>query len=211
VTVGLHGLLALALLQTRAVHEAVFETAPILVRLVSQPQAARPSEPVLPPLTPAAPRLPSLAPLPLPLVTPADAQPSPQAVLTRVAPADPGPVTLPSPAPAMTASAPAIAPAPPSPPRVIPAAAVQFTLPPVIEYPRLARRNAEAGLVIVRAWVDAHGGAPRSVQVERSSGFARLDQAALAAVQKARFKPHSENGQAVEGWALVPIRFELES
>jgi periplasmic protein TonB len=64
--------------------------------------------------------------------------------------------------------------------------------------------------VIVRAHVGTEGGAPHSVQVEKPSGHARLDQAALAAVQRARFKPYAEKGQPVEGWALIPIRFELE-
>ena len=37
-----------------------------------------------------------------------------------------------------------------------------------------------------------------------------LDEAAVAAVKKARFKPYTENGQATAGWALIPIDFELE-
>ena len=79
-----------------------------------------------------------------------------------------------------------------------------------MEYPRQSRRNAESGLVIVRAYIDTSGGAPRSVQVDQSSGFVRLDQAALAAVQKARFKPYTENGRAIEGWVRIPINFVLE-
>ena len=51
---------------------------------------------------------------------------------------------------------------------------------------------------------------PRTVQVSRSSGFTRLDDAALSAVQKARFKPYTENGQPTAGWALVPLDFTLE-
>ena len=47
-------------------------------------------------------------------------------------------------------------------------------------------------------------------QVDRSSGHPRLDEAVLAAVRQARFKPYTENGQAVSGWALVPLEFELE-
>ena len=44
----------------------------------------------------------------------------------------------------------------------------------------------------------------------QSSGFARLDDAALAGVQRARFKPYSENGVPTAGWARIPIPFELE-
>ena len=77
------------------------------------------------------------------------------------------------------------------------------------EYPRLSRRLGEAGLVVVRVYVD-EAGAPRVVQIAQSSGFARLDDAALASVQRARFKPYSENGVPTAGWARIPIPFELE-
>ena len=46
--------------------------------------------------------------------------------------------------------------------------------------------------------------------VERSSGFARLDEAAMSAVRKTRFKPYTENGKAVAGWVRMPFPFELE-
>jgi protein TonB len=87
---------------------------------------------------------------------------------------------------------------------------VQYLEAPVVEYPRLAKRNGETGLVVVRASVDASGGTPRAVLIGQSSGHPRLDEAALAAVRKARFKPYTENGQPVDGWALIPIHFELE-
>jgi protein TonB len=87
---------------------------------------------------------------------------------------------------------------------------VQYLEPPDVVYPRLSQRQRETGLVVVRATIGVAGGAPRSVTLERSSGHSRLDDAALAAVRRARFKPHSERGQPVEGWALIPIKFELE-
>ncbi|MBC7939507.1 MAG: energy transducer TonB [Chitinophagaceae bacterium] len=98
----------------------------------------------------------------------------------------------------------------PSSPRIIAASAVQFIEPPHVEYPRQSRRSNEAGVVLVRAYIDAAGGAARNVQVAKSSGFVRLDQAAVLAVQRARFKAHTENGRPIEGWALIPIDFELE-
>ena len=48
------------------------------------------------------------------------------------------------------------------------------------------------------------------MQLAQSSGFARLDEAALAGVQRARFKPYTENGVPTAGWARIPIPFELE-
>jgi protein TonB len=104
----------------------------------------------------------------------------------------------------------AATPAPPPAPKLLPDNAVQYLQSPQVVYPPLSLRRAETGLVIVRAYIGTDGGAPRTVQVERSSGHARLDQAALAAVQAARFRPYAEKGQPVEGWALIPIRFQLE-
>ncbi len=77
------------------------------------------------------------------------------------------------------------------------------------EYPRLSQRNGESGRVLVRVFID-ESGAPRQVQLNRSSGFERLDASALAAVLKFRFRPPTENGQPVSGWANVPIDFGLE-
>ena len=106
------------------------------------------------------------------------------------------------------------APAPPAPPppapKVIPASAVQYLGdPPMPEYPRLSIRAGETGRVMLRIYID-EAGLPRTVQVDRSSGHPRLDEAAAVAMKKARFKPYTENGQAVAGWAFVPLDFALE-
>jgi len=53
-------------------------------------------------------------------------------------------------------------------------------------------------------------GLPQSVQVSKSSGYSRLDDAAVAAVQKFRFEPYTENGRPTAGWALIPLSFDLE-
>lgn len=122
-------------------------------------------------------------------------------------------ITAPPPA-AVVAVAPApepAQPAPPAKPRLLPTEAVQFIEAPEVVYPRLSRKHRETGTVVVRALIGPEGGAPRSLVVHRSSGHPRLDEAALAAVQKARFKPWLEQGRAVEAWALVPIQFELEA
>lgn len=102
-------------------------------------------------------------------------------------------------------------PAPPTPPRLLPTEAIQFIEAPEVVYPRLSKKNRETGTVVVRVLIGPEGGAPRQLVVQRSSGHPRLDEAALAAVQKARFKPWLEQGRAVEAWALVPIQFELET
>jgi protein TonB len=87
---------------------------------------------------------------------------------------------------------------------------VQYLDPPVLSYPSASRRLGEAGRVMVRVYID-EGGLPRTVQVHASSGFARLDGAAVAAVQKARFRPYVENGRPTAGWAFIPLAFDLEN
>ena len=108
-------------------------------------------------------------------------------------------------------AAPAAPPAPPAPPpRTIPATAVQYLDPPAPLYPAASRRLGESGRVLVRVEIDTHGRA-RQVQLMRSSGSLRLDDAALTAVRGARFKPYTENGEPLVVWTTVPIVFELEN
>ena len=47
------------------------------------------------------------------------------------------------------------------------------------------------------------------VEIEESSGFERLDAEARNAVQRALFKPWTENGRARQAVVLVPIEFGL--
>ena len=77
--------------------------------------------------------------------------------------------------------------------------------PPV--YPRESQRRREHGTVILRVLVDADG-RPAQVQVERSSGFERLDAAAREAVEKFLFRPHEVNGVAQPAQVLIPIGFD---
>jgi periplasmic protein TonB len=50
-------------------------------------------------------------------------------------------------------------------------------------------------------------GRPAQIQIERSSGFYRLDSAARDAVEKAIFRPYEVNGVAQPAQVLVPIEF----
>lgn len=77
-------------------------------------------------------------------------------------------------------------------------------------YPRLSRRLGEQGKVWLLVRVDADG-RPESVAVERPSGHARLDAAALAAVRGWRFVPARRAGRAVAAEVRVPIKFALEN
>jgi periplasmic protein TonB len=192
-----------ALLQIREVRDAVADVAPIFVSLVAPatppkitpPPPLPPTPPVRRPLAPE-PRLITVAPTPAPAPFVAPLPPEP-------VPPDPAPVAVAAPV-ASVAAPPA-----PAPPRNLSASSVQYLEPLQVEYPRLSKRLGEAGVVMLRIFID-EAGRVRDAQVIRTSGHPRLDDAAMAAVQKARFKPPSENGQAVSGYAQVPVDFQLE-
>jgi len=75
-------------------------------------------------------------------------------------------------------------------------------------YPELARRRGQEGLVVLLAEVDA-GGAATSVSVQHSSGHRLLDEAAVSAVRRWRFKPARYAGADVAGRVRVPVEFRL--
>jgi protein TonB len=188
-----HGAAVLGLLEAGRRHDAVIEARPMWLDVVAAPVAPAPPRPLpLPRLA-----VPPSPPLQLPLVAP---EPSPSPSAMEAVPAAPPPAP---PAPMVDAAAPA-----PVVPRTLPAAAVQFLVAPAPVYSRLSARMRESGKALVRVFVD-EAGLPRNVQIVTSTGFARLDDAALVAVRNARFKPYVENGVAVAGWASIPIEFEL--
>ncbi|RII83809.1 energy transducer TonB [Neopusillimonas maritima] len=79
---------------------------------------------------------------------------------------------------------------------------------PVPEYPRLSIRRGETGRVVVRVLISPQGDVQK-VSVQRSSGHPRLDNAALDAARKARFRPYTENGVAYPALADIPFEFVL--
>jgi protein TonB len=80
---------------------------------------------------------------------------------------------------------------------------------PAPRYPVAARRAGEQGTVTLRVLV-TRDGQPARVDVEKSSGSAHLDTAALEAVRVWRFVPARQGTDAIESWVLVPIVFRLE-
>jgi protein TonB len=75
-------------------------------------------------------------------------------------------------------------------------------------YPPLSTRLNETGTSVLRVLVGKDG-LPKKVELAQSSGFQRLDTAALQAVKEWRFVPHQENGIAVEKWYTQPIPFRF--
>ena len=100
------------------------------------------------------------------------------------------------------------APAPPKRPPLTATAANYLVTPPA-EVPRLSKRAGESGTVWLRVVVDT-AGLPVKVSLHRSSGYPRLDEQALWAMHQARFKPHTEDGRAVEVDIIAPIEYPAD-
>ena len=162
-----------------------------------QPQAPAPQpvkqevKPVVKP-TPSPP-LPAPSPEPAPMVTPA-APPVP--AQTAIA--------------ASTVAAAPAAPQAPAPARIeLPSSDASYLNNPKPSYPALSRRLGEQGKVVVRVLIGVDGTA-QHVEIHSSSGYERLDQAALATVRSWRYVPGKRNGIAEAMSFNVPINFVLE-
>ena len=201
VTILLHAAAVAVLLQFQPVRSVLTEAVPIMVSLVTPPLVLeKPKE--LPRPLPVKPRVQRVEPTPTPppLITAVTEAPPPPA-----APA-PQPVTPPAP-PAPIAAAPA---SPPPAPVVPPNFNAAYLNNPPPAYPPQSRRLGHQGKVILRVLVNT-AGTPDKVEVRTSSGFDRLDDAALDAVRRWRFVPARQGDSPVAAWVLVPIIFTLES
>lgn len=164
---------------------------------------------------------PDLPPPPPPPPPPKNLPPPPPPAFVPKAEVD---VAAPSAANAIAAvsnAAPVVAPpAPPPPPPPPPPAppAPQVRVAPVIdaaancqrpEYPSASRRAEEEGTVVLRFLIGTDG-AVVEAQVDKSSGYGRLDEAARAALSRCRFKPGTVDGKPEQSWASLRYTWRLE-
>jgi protein TonB len=77
------------------------------------------------------------------------------------------------------------------------------------EYPALSRRREEQGSVMLRFLIGTDGNVLES-QIAQSSGFARLDEAARAALSKCQFKPGTVDGTPEPSWASLKYTWRLD-
>lgn len=77
-------------------------------------------------------------------------------------------------------------------------------------YPALSRQFEEQGTVLLNVLVDINGKA-QDVIIKKSSGFSRLDNAALKTVKKWNFIPAKQDEKMLESWVQVPVGFVLEN
>ena len=176
---------------------------------------------VMPEPIPLAPPEPVVQPKPVPKPQPKpQPKPKPQPLPKAVASPDPAPATAPTgtldpeptapatPTPAPTAAQASTDTAAPA-AIVMPSSSAAYLNNPRPSYPSISRRMGEQGKVMLRVFVNAQG-QPEQIQIQQSSGFDRLDKAAVDAVRRWKFTPGSRNGVAEAMWNIVPINFVLE-
>ena len=150
--------------------------------------------------------------------------PTPQRQEVVVA-AAPLPLAIADPTPSPNAPSGVTTPQPPLPPITAPLAAIpvaattqKVELPssdaeylhnPRPEYPRISKQRGEQGKVVVNVFIGTDGSAQKA-EIKISSGFERLDQAALATVKAWRYAPGKRGGLPEAMWFAVPINFVLE-
>lgn len=140
--------------------------------------------------------------------------PTPKPVIKRVLTEQPVSAPMPEPKPLPVPPQPAPKPVEPPPEPVLSAPVVPprfdaaYLNNPSPSYPALSRRNGEAGKVMLRVQVSSDG-RPQQIELQRSSGYSRLDDAAMAAVRQWRFIPAKRGDENLTEWVLVPLVFKL--
>ncbi|RZL00239.1 MAG: energy transducer TonB, partial [Rubrivivax sp.] len=94
-------------------------------------------------------------------------------------------------------------------PKVLPSSAVGVLVEAKPVYPPASLELGEAGTVTMMLLIDEQGRI-KDIQVTKSSGYPRLDRAAVAAERQARFKPYMEAGVARSVYVPHSITFNLE-
>lgn len=164
------------------------------------PAADRPQAPVTQRRPPEPQPRPQVQPTPpLPATTP-----EPASLVAPATPAAPAPASMEASNVAATAAGPA------APARIeLPSSDAAYLNNPRPSYPALSRRLGEQGKVVVRVLIGADGKAQQA-EIRNSSGYDRLDQAALATVRSWRYAPGTRGGVPEAMWFNVPINFVLE-
>ncbi|MPV71545.1 energy transducer TonB [Burkholderia sp. BE17] len=172
---------------------------PVAVQSAAQPAPPKPTPRVKPKVEPkpvqkaVKPTPQPVAQSPSPTPVPAAADPTP----APAAPAPAAPVATPGPArETMQVSA----------PKNVSALTCNFVKP---TYPSMSRRRGETGTAYVHFIIGVTGKI-ESVQLQKSSGYPRLDEAALDATRASTCPPYIENGQAIRAAHTLPFNFTLD-
>lgn len=80
---------------------------------------------------------------------------------------------------------------------------------PKPKYPLTSRRNKEEGTVLFKIDIDEKGKLI-SYEIIKSSGFERLDTAAIDSVKKAKYQPTIKNNKAISSTIEISFNFNLK-
>ena len=215
--------LVVALLHAAFIYGLSSSAAPLAIKRVPQttmvlvPPVVEPPKPRIEPAPAPPPAQPAQAAKKAASPTPAAAVPAPKAIavpaLVAVAP---GGQAAPQTAAAPVAAAPAAtsaAPAAPAAPAVsasvqLPSSNADYLQNPKPAYPALSQRLNEQGTTIVRVLIGSDG-VPERADISKSSGFARLDSAAVSTALRWRYVPGKRGGVPEAMSFDVPIKWSL--
>lgn len=139
-----------------------------------------------------------------PKPVPVTETPAPTAITAP--PQPPQPATPAPQAAAEPTPAPAAPPGPVLPKQIT--SGIEYIEKPNPAYPSVSRRMGEEGVVEFRVTVNTSGRAEK-VEITKSSGYSRLDDAARTAIMRAVFKPYIENGKAITVSTVGSLAFRL--
>jgi protein TonB len=77
------------------------------------------------------------------------------------------------------------------------------------DYPSASRRMEEEGTVTLKFLIGVDGKVIQA-DIEKTSGFTRLDEAARNALSKCQFRPGTVDGKPEQSWASIKYTWRLE-
>lgn len=144
---------------------------------------------------------------PKPQPTPHTPRPAPEAPAPQAPPSERA-VAEPTAAPAAPPAAAAPVAAEPATPVIPPRSDAAHLRNPAPVYPAVSRRLREQGRVLFDVYI-LPDGTVGEIKLKRSSGYARLDEAALEAVRQWRYVPAKRGDQPIPYWYVQPIDFAM--
>lgn len=177
-------------------------TPPSVVGVLVAPEPEPAPPPPKPEPKPVPTPKPVAKPTPKPTPKPEPVREVAQEPVQQAAPTPPAPPS----APVQQATPAPEAPAPVTPPRTDAAHLNN----PAPQYPALSRRLGEQGRVMLDVYI-LPDGSVGEIKLNRSSGFPRLDNAALQAVKTWKYVPAKRGGKPIPFWYVQPVSFVLNN
>ncbi|WP_334107202.1 energy transducer TonB [Methylobacillus sp.] len=231
-TIAIHGVVFafLVVASTREIPPEKEAAPPIMVSLVKSPEPV-PEVPIVePPPQPKPPEpkpqpkpkpkpkpVPKVVDKPVPIEAPKPVEPVVEETVEAEIELQPSQAAPQVPAQAPVQGAPVeaekVAPAPRPEPKEqaileVPISGVSYRHQEMPTYPAMSKRLGEQGVALLRINV-SETGMPETIQLEKSSGFDRLDKAALEAAKKCRFNPYMRDNKPMRVTVIAPFRFSL--